>query len=73
MQYAECDARAQAAVLLAVGRAAHRNAVMMAYACEVIAGRTTDSNFGIASRNSGGRIRERAQDPSFFYVLTIAQ
>jgi hypothetical protein len=43
MQYANGDARAQAAVLLAVGRATDRNAVTIAYACEVVAGRAIES------------------------------
>jgi hypothetical protein len=42
-QYARGDPRAQVAVLLAVGRAVDHNAVTVAYACEVVAGRATDS------------------------------
>jgi hypothetical protein len=48
MQYAGGDARVQAAVLLAVGRAfgraADRNVVTIAYACEGVAGRASESN-----------------------------
>jgi hypothetical protein len=43
MRYAGDDARAQAAVLLAVGRAVERNAALLAYACEVVAGRASES------------------------------
>jgi hypothetical protein len=42
-QYVRGDPRAQVAVLLAVGQAVDRNAVTVAYACEVVAGRATDS------------------------------